>query len=166
MTQVSRRASCQLLDTLQKQPPDSVSSAKLPSSLLLHLSSPCYHQMQCTVLGNSLDADGIAQLAAAHWPVLGSPNVSNIDMDSAAVAQLAPGSWPLLEMLDVSLNKLDTAAISRLAKGAWPKLHTLMLSGPTVSDSAAPGALEAANQWPKLEQIHLNCTKLSSDADA
>ena len=113
---------------------------------------------------SSLDADGIAQLAAAHWPKLLSLDVSGNNLDSAAVARLAHGSWPVLEDLDVSSNKLDTAAISGLVKGAWPCLTMLRLSGPTVSDPAAPGGLEGANHWLMLETLDLICSRISSNA--
>ena len=130
-----------------------------------HLSNLRYRFLGSVVLSNSsLDADGIAQLAAAHWPNLFCLDVSDNQLDSEALGRLAQGSWPKLEALDASLNRLDTAAVAELVKGAWPKLTELRLSASTVIDPAAPGGLEGANQWPLLEQLDLVCSMLSADA--
>ena len=134
-------------------------------SAFLYLSGPCYQHLQRVVPSNSsLDAHGVAQLAAADWPDLRSLDVRDNQLDSVALVQIAWGSRPLLNYLNISLNKLDSAAVSGLVRGAWPNLGTLRLSGPTVSDPAGAGAPETADHGPLLGQLDRVCNKLSSDA--
>lgn len=108
----------------------------------------------------SIDSEGLARMAGAHFPYLTSLDLSHNDLGPSAgvpLEQLAL-QCPNLGELDLSCNKLEMEGLKHILKVELKNLQMVQLQ--QLKLNAESGILLGSAKWPRLRKLDVSLNEL------